>query len=106
MAMAILRSQERDFLERAKSRIGNSLCNKYHIDDVLGVGGTATVYATTHRNRRRFAVKVLHPELSYDMDIRSRFVREGFIANYQVIEDNRQGKIKVYLKYLADILQF
>ena len=81
MAMAILRSQERDFLERAKSRIGNSLCNKYHIDDVLGVGGTATVYATTHRNRRRFAVKVLHPELSYDMDIRSRFVREGFIAN-------------------------
>ncbi|MDD4956091.1 MAG: 30S ribosomal protein S8 [Candidatus Omnitrophica bacterium] len=25
--------------------------------------------------------------------------KEGFIDNYQVIEDNKQGKIKVYLKY-------
>jgi small subunit ribosomal protein S8 len=28
--------------------------------------------------------------------------REGFIDNYKVIEDNKQGKIKVYLKYLDD----
>jgi small subunit ribosomal protein S8 len=28
--------------------------------------------------------------------------REGFIENYKVIEDNKQGKIKVYLKYLDD----
>lgn len=26
--------------------------------------------------------------------------REGFVENYQVIEDNKQGKIKVYLRYL------
>lgn len=26
--------------------------------------------------------------------------REGFIENYQVIEDKKQGKIKIYLKYL------
>ena len=25
--------------------------------------------------------------------------REGFIDNYKVIDDNKQGKIKVYLKY-------
>jgi small subunit ribosomal protein S8 len=27
---------------------------------------------------------------------------EGFIDNYKVMEDNKQGKIKVYLKYTAD----
>lgn len=28
--------------------------------------------------------------------------KEGFIDNYQVIEDKQQGKIKVYLKYQDD----
>ena len=28
--------------------------------------------------------------------------KEGFIDNYKVIEDNKQGRIKVYLKYLDD----
>jgi small subunit ribosomal protein S8 len=28
--------------------------------------------------------------------------KEGFIENYQLMEDNKQGLIKVYLKYLDD----
>jgi len=28
--------------------------------------------------------------------------REGYIEDYKVIEDNKQGKIKVYLKWLSD----
>ena len=28
--------------------------------------------------------------------------REGFIENYKPIDDNKQGKIKIYLKYLDD----
>lgn len=28
--------------------------------------------------------------------------REGFIENFQIIEDKKQGKIKVYLKYTED----
>ena len=28
--------------------------------------------------------------------------REGLIENYKTIEDNKQGQIKVYLKYLDD----
>ena len=28
--------------------------------------------------------------------------RENFVENFQVIEDNKQGQIKVYLKYLDD----
>jgi len=28
--------------------------------------------------------------------------REGFIENYKIIDDNRQGKVKIYLKYMDD----
>jgi len=28
--------------------------------------------------------------------------KEGFVEDYRVIEDNKQGQIKVYLKYLDD----
>ena len=28
--------------------------------------------------------------------------KEGFIENYKVMEDNKQGQIKIYLKYLDD----
>jgi eukaryotic-like serine/threonine-protein kinase len=40
-----------------------------------------TVYAVTHRNRKRFALKMLHPELSVVEDVRLRFLREGYVAN-------------------------
>jgi serine/threonine-protein kinase len=39
------------------------------------------VYAATHRNGMRVAVKLLHPELSSIEELRSRFLREGYIAN-------------------------
>src|SRR5436190_23494785 len=68
-------------LARARARVGTTLRGKYRLDAVLGVGGMAVVYAATHRNRKRFAVKMLHPELSMRMDIRERFVREGYVAN-------------------------
>ncbi len=70
-----------DALARAEGRIGAVLRGKYRLDRLLGVGGMAAVYEATHRNRKRFAVKVLHPELSLRADIRSRFLREGYAAN-------------------------
>jgi serine/threonine-protein kinase len=39
------------------------------------------VYAATHRNGKRVAVKMLHPEISFDPNIRQRFTREGYVAN-------------------------
>src|SRR4051812_36690885 len=74
-------SEEAEILAAASQRVGSVLHGKYHIDGVLGVGGMATVYAATHRNRKRFAVKMLHPEFSVKRDIRSRFIREGYAAN-------------------------
>ena len=52
---------------------------KWHLDSVLGVGGMAAVYAATHRNGKRGAVKLMHKSLEPEM--RQRFLREGRIAN-------------------------
>jgi serine/threonine-protein kinase len=61
--------------------LGTVLRGKYLLDRVLGVGGMAVVYSATHRNQKRFAVKVLRRELSVQPDIRARFLREGYAAN-------------------------
>src|SRR5258708_6811213 len=67
--------------ERARARVGTTLNGKYRLDRLLGIGGMASVYAATHRNNKRLAVKVLHPELSIHSDLRVRFMREGYVAN-------------------------
>jgi serine/threonine protein kinase len=70
-----------DLGTRAHSRVGSVLGEKYRLDRVLGVGGFASVYAATHRNKSRVAVKVLHRELAIDKSLRDRFLREGYAAN-------------------------
>src|SRR5580658_1374816 len=66
---------------RARSRVGQTLKGKWRLDGLLGVGGMAAVYGATHRNGSRVAVKILHPELSTNAEVRSRFTREGHAAN-------------------------
>src|ERR1700689_4458140 len=66
---------------RARGRIGTVLRGKYRLESVLGVGGMAVVYKATHRNEAEFAVKMLHPQLSIQGDLRARFLREGKVAN-------------------------
>jgi serine/threonine-protein kinase len=67
--------------QRAYARIGCVLREKWRIDHVLGIGGMAAVYAGTHRNGKRGAIKMLHLELSLDAAARSRFLQEGYVAN-------------------------
>ena len=67
--------------ERARQRVGATLKEKWRLDGLIGVGGMAAVYAATHRNGNRVAVKMLHAELSVDVEIRTRFLREGRVAN-------------------------
>lgn len=67
--------------ERAEARIGSVIKDKWRLDRLLGVGGMACVYAATHRNNKRCAVKMLHREYSTDTAIRERFLREGYLAN-------------------------
>ena len=63
------------------ARIGTTLGERWTLDRVLGSGGMATVYAATHRNGKRVAIKVLRPELSAIEEVRARFQREGHAAN-------------------------
>src|SRR5215471_1917925 len=70
-----------DVFDRARGRLGTTLNGKWRLDEVLGVGGMATVYAATHRNQKKFAIKMLHPELPLDETVRQRFLREGYVAN-------------------------
>src|SRR5438445_12497266 len=70
-----------DLLERAKRRLGAVLNGKWRLDAVLGIGGMASVYAATHRNQARVAIKMLHPEVALDADVTQRFLREGYVAN-------------------------
>ncbi|MCW5811624.1 MAG: serine/threonine protein kinase [Labilithrix sp.] len=72
---------ESDDLAVAEARVGQVLGDKYRIERVLGIGGMAAVYAATHRNGRRVALKLLHPELNARPDLRKRFLREAQAAN-------------------------
>jgi serine/threonine protein kinase/tetratricopeptide (TPR) repeat protein len=67
--------------ERASSRLGAEIDGKYRLEALLGVGGTAAVYAARHRNGHRVALKMLHPELAGATGMRDRFLREAYLAN-------------------------
>ncbi|HLK35559.1 MAG TPA: serine/threonine-protein kinase [Polyangiaceae bacterium] len=70
-----------DSWRRARERVGTVLRGKWRLDSLLGVGGMAAVYAATHRNGSRGAVKILHPELSNHTVIRETFLWEGYVTN-------------------------
>ena len=68
-------------LVEAKARVGTTLRGKWRLDSLLGLGGMAAVYAATHRNGIRGAVKVLDPVVAHNDSMRERFLREGYLAN-------------------------
>jgi serine/threonine-protein kinase len=65
----------------AGGRVGAVLNDKWTLERLLGVGGMGAVYAGRHRNGARAAVKLLHPELARNKEVRERFLREGYAAN-------------------------
>ncbi|HEX6764539.1 MAG TPA: serine/threonine-protein kinase [Polyangiaceae bacterium] len=74
-------NRDAEIQERAETRIGAMLRDKWHIDALIGLGGMAAVYEATHRNGKRAAIKILHAEAAMVPDIRARFLREGYLAN-------------------------
>ena len=70
-----------DIIERANARLGSVLKGKWRLDAVIGIGGMASVYAATHRNQARVAIKLLHAEVALDAEVTARFLREGYVAN-------------------------
>ncbi len=54
---------------------------KYRIDAFIAAGSMSTVYAATHRNGSRVALKILLKELARDTSFAERFRREGYFGN-------------------------
>src|SRR5262245_40000679 len=61
-------------------RAGDVLRDKWRLDTLVGFGGMASVYAATHRNGSRAALKILHRHLNHG-ETKKRFLREGYVAN-------------------------
>ncbi len=93
-----------ELVDRARGLVGETLNDKWHLDALLGAGGMAAVYKATHRNGKQAAIKLLHPELSMDVSLRRRFLREGYVANavehegaVQVLDDGVTEEGSLYL---------
>ena len=85
-------------------RLGQTLHGKWHLDAFIGRGGSADVYAATHRNGKRAAVKILHPQYAAEPELLKRFLREGYVANslahpgaVSVLDDDRCEDGSAYL---------
>ena len=61
-------------------RRGAVVLGKYEVEGVLGEGGTGVVYsARDTASGESVALKVMHPHLASEVQIRGRFMREGAI---------------------------
>src|SRR5207244_4366972 len=62
-------------------RLTLAVGTQYLIDEEIGRGGMSVVYrATDLRLNRLVAIKVLPPELAFNADVRTRFLREAQTA--------------------------
>ena len=61
----------RNLLARVQSALGD----RYHVVTQIGRGGSATLFGAYDRNRRKLAIKVMHPELAVTVAA-DRFLRE------------------------------
>jgi eukaryotic-like serine/threonine-protein kinase len=85
-------------VQRVQGRLGMTIAGRWQLTRVLGIGGMAAVYAATHRNQNRVALKMLHSDQSFSDSIRSRFIREGYVANTV----GHSGAVRVFDDGVAD----
>jgi len=88
----------------AQRSVGTVLGGKWTLDALIGMGGMASVYAATHRNGRRAAIKLLNTEFSGVATVRERFLREGYVANHighpgvvSILDDDTTDSGQVFL---------
>lgn len=70
-----------ELLTRCEGRIGSVVDGTWQLRRLLGIGGMAAVYAAIDGTGRRAAIKLIHPHLAKNPQVRARFQREAYIAN-------------------------
>ncbi|MDC3961667.1 serine/threonine protein kinase [Polyangium jinanense] len=70
--------EDRELWER---RIGTTLRDTWRLESLIGVGGMAAVYVGAQQIGRRDAVKILHPEVARQKDLRARFEQEARVLS-------------------------
>jgi eukaryotic-like serine/threonine-protein kinase len=67
--------------QAARARIGAVVDGRWRLDALVAVGGCSAIYAATHRNGHRVAMKIFDGDLSSNATAVAHFLREGRIAN-------------------------
>jgi serine/threonine protein kinase len=81
MVLKPMSSEHQVLMQKARQRLGSTLLGKWTLDRVIDVGGMGAVYGATHRNGKQVAIKVLHADFARDGETKTRFLREGYVAN-------------------------
>ncbi len=90
--------------------IGTMLDNRYELQEIIGVGGTAVVYkAKCHRLNRYVAVKILKEEFSSDEEFRLKFHDEAqavaMLSHPNIVniyDVSRSGSVEYIVMELID----
>jgi eukaryotic-like serine/threonine-protein kinase len=65
----------------ARTRVGTRVDGRWRLDALLAVGGCSAIYAATHRNGHRVAMKIFDADLASNPAAVAHFQREGRVAN-------------------------
>ncbi|MBL8609454.1 MAG: serine/threonine protein kinase [Myxococcales bacterium] len=91
----MMKSAQAGDAQGSNQRVGQVIKGKWKIESLLGVGGMASVYAASHRNSQRAALKILHADFAREKTICERFLREAYVSNkvnhaatVQVLDDD------------------
>jgi serine/threonine protein kinase len=89
---------------------GQIIAGRFRVERLLGEGGMGSVYEATHETLpRKFAIKILRPELAHDKNFIERFRREAIAAarvehpNVIYITDfgyTEDGSVYLVMEYL------
>jgi serine/threonine protein kinase len=103
-----------------EDRVGDTILGRYQVVRLIEKGGMGAVYEVTHKNLgRRFAAKMLSPELSRNEDALTRFRREADaiarlrhpnivdVVDWDLLDDGSPVLVMEYLRggTLADTIQ-
>lgn len=72
---------ELDIEEVCAKRVGTTLKGKWVLEQLIGVGGMASVYAGRHKIGRLEAIKILHAGVAASPQLRARFEQEAHAVN-------------------------